>query len=73
MEKIDNVLEQIPGKTGVKFGAVVGVLAMTSPLVASLALGSAGAYGAYKLAKYAQKSEDGVIDTEVVAQPETDV
>lgn len=73
MEKVDEVLEKIPGKTGVKLGAVVGVVAMTSPLAAGLAIGAAGAYGAYKLAKYAQENEDGVIDAEIVPSPQNDV
>lgn len=73
MDQIDAVLEKIPGRTGVKLGVVAGVLVMTSPLAAGLALGSAGAYGAYKLAKYAQESEDGVIDAEVVPPSQTDV
>lgn len=73
MEKVDEVLEKIPGKTGVKLGAVVGVVAMTSPLAAGLAIGAAGVYGAYKLAKYAQENEDGVIDAEIVPPSQTDV
>ena len=73
MEKVDNALEQIPGKTGIKIGAVAGLVVLTSPVAAGLALGAAGVYGAYKLAKYAQESKDGVIDAEVVAPPETDV
>lgn len=73
MEKVDEALEKIPGKTGVKLGAVVGVVAMTSPLAAGLAIGAAGAYGAYKLAKYAQENEGGVIDAEIVPPSQTDV
>ena len=72
MEKVDEVLEKIPGKTGVKIGVVAGVVAMTSPLAAGLAMGAAGAYGAYKLAKYAKEHEDGVIDTEVVHPSQND-
>lgn len=72
MEKVDEVLEKIPGKTGVKIGVVAGVVAMTSSLAAGLAIGAAGAYGAYKLAKYAQENEDGIIDTEVVPPSQND-
>ena len=72
MEKVDEVLEKIPGKTGVKLGAVVGVVAMTSPLAAGLAIGAAGAYGAYKLAKYAQENGDDIIDAEVVSPSQAD-
>ena len=73
MKTVDEMLEKIPGKTGVRIGIVAGVVAMSSPLAAGIALGTAGVYGVYKLAKYAQGSEDGVIDTEVVTPSETDV
>ena len=73
MKTVDEMLEKIPGKTGIKIGVVAGLVVLTSPVAAGLALGAAGAYGAYKLAKYAQESVDGVIDAEVVAPPETDV
>ena len=43
MEKVDNALEKIPGKTGVKLGAVAGIVVMTSPVAAGIALGAAGA------------------------------
>lgn len=73
MEKVDKALEKIPGKTGVKIGVVAGVVAMTSPLATGLAMGAAGAYGAYRLAKYAKEHEDGIIDAEVVPPSQTDV
>ena len=73
MEKVDNALEKLPGKTGVKIGAVAGLVVLTSPVAAGLALGAAGAYGAYKLAKYAQKNEDGIIDAEVAEPSQADV
>lgn len=73
MERVDNALEKIPGKTGVKLGAVVGVVAMTSPLAAGLALGAAGTYGVYKLAKYAQEREHNIVDAEVVPSSQADV
>lgn len=73
MEKVDEALGKIPGKTGVKIGVVTGVVAMTSPLAAGLAIGAAGAYGAYKLAKYAQENEGGVIEAEIVPPSQTDV
>lgn len=74
MKSVDEMLEKIPGKAGVRIGIVAGVVAMSSPLAAGIALGTAGVYGVYKLAKYAQESDDGVvIDAEVVAPPETDV
>lgn len=67
MEKVDNALEQIPGKTGIKIGAVAGLVVLTSPVAAGLALGAAGAYGVYKLAKHAQKKEDNILDAEAVS------
>lgn len=67
MEKVDNVLEQIPGKTGIKIGAVAGLVVLTSPVAAGLALGAAGAYGAYKLAKLVQEKEDNIVDAEAVS------
>lgn len=72
MEKVDNALEQIPGKTGIKIGAVAGLVVLTSPVAAGLALGAAGAYGAYKLAKHVQKKEDNIVEAEVVSS-QTDV
>ena len=72
MEKVDETLEKIPGKTGVKLGAVVGVVAMTSPLAAALALGAAGTYGAYKLAKYAKQKEENIVDAEEPSSSRTD-
>ena len=73
MKTVDEMLEKIPGKTGVRIGIVAGVVAMSSPLAAGIALGTAGVYGAYKLAKYAQKNEDGIIDAEVAEPSQTDV
>lgn len=67
MEKVDNALEQIPGKTGIKIGAVAGLVVLTSPVAAGLALGAAGAYGVYKLAKHVQKKEDNILDAEAVS------
>lgn len=72
MEKVDNALEKIPGKTGVKLGAVAGIVVMTSPVAAGIALGTAGVYGAYKLAKYAQENGDDIIDAEVVSPSQAD-
>lgn len=72
MEKVDNALAKIPGKTGVKLGAVAGIVMMTSPVAAGLALGAAGAYGAYKLAKYAQEKDSSIVDAEVVSSSQTD-
>lgn len=72
MEKVDNVLEKLPGKTGVKIGAVTGLVVLTSPVAAGLALGAVGAYGVYKLAKYAQEKDNNIVDTEVVSSSQTD-
>ena len=72
MEKVDNALEKIPGKTGVKIGAVTGLVVLTSPVAAGLALGAVGAYGAYKLAKYAQEKDNNIVDAEVVSSSQTD-
>ena len=72
MEKVDNALEKLPGKTGVKIGAVTGLVVLTSPVAAGLALGAVGAYGVYKLAKYAQEKENNIVDTEVVSSSQTD-
>lgn len=72
MEKVDNALEKIPGKTGVKLGTVAGIVVMTSPVAAGIALGAAGAYGAYKLAKYAQEKDNNIVDAEVVSSSRTD-
>lgn len=72
MEKVDKVLEQIPGKTGVTLGTVAGIVVMTSPVAAGIALGAAGAYGAYKLAKHVQEKEDNIVEAEVVSS-QTDV
>ena len=73
MKTVDEMLEKIPGKAGIRIGIVAGVVAMSSPLAAGIALGTAGVYGAYRLAKYAQESENGVIDAEVVPPSQTDV
>ena len=73
MESIDEMLEKIPGKAGVRIGMVAGIVAMSSPPAAGIALGTAEVYGAYKLAKYAQKNEDSIIDTEAVPPSQTDV
>lgn len=73
MKSVDEMLEKISGKTGVRIGIVAGVVAMSSPLAAGIALGTVGVYGAYKLTKYAQESADGIIDTEVVAPSKTEV
>lgn len=72
MEKVDNALEKLPGKTGVKIGAVTGLVVLTSPVAAGLALGAVGAYGVYKLAKYAQEKDNNIVDTEVVSSSQTD-
>lgn len=72
MKSIDEMLEKIPGKTGVRIGIVAGVVAMSSPLAAGIALGTAGVYGAYKLAKYAQENGDDIIDAEVVSPSQAD-
>lgn len=72
MKSVDEMLEKIPGKTGVRIGIVAGVVAMSSPLAAGIALGTAGVYGAYKLAKYAQENGDDIIDAEVVSPSQAD-
>ena len=72
MEKVDNALEQIPGKTGIKIGAVADLVVLTSPVAAGLALGAAGVYGAYKLAKYAKQKEENIVDAEEPSSSRTD-
>lgn len=73
MEKVDNALEKIPGKTGVALGAVAGIVVMTSPLAAGIALGAAGVYGAYKLTGRAQQKERTIVDAEDASSPACDV
>lgn len=61
------MLEKAPGKADMKLGALTGIVVMTSPVIAGIALGAAGTH------KDVQKKECNTLNVGVDPSNLTDV